>query len=176
MREKVKFSEGKPVMVKLDFNDGTACASRDGGQQYQYTLDDDIRIMYVDPAIRNYILSEGCMAGDVVEITKHGADARAWEVRKALRSVQGAAAFPPAAAAQQPRTQQAQPAAQQQAAAQPAAPISSRTLEMVAALIGAIDAAAEAERYAARQGMPLKFDRGDIRAIAATLYIGKDGR
>jgi hypothetical protein len=174
MREKVKFTEGQPVVVILDFNDGTECKSRDGSLQYQYVTDSDARIMFVDPPIRNYILSEGAKAGDAVEIVKCGQDPRAWAVTKLTSDGRLA----PKLATQPERTQRTQqgqaPAAAQPA--QPAAPISSRTVEMVAALIGAIDAAAEAERYAARQGMPLKFDRGDIRAIAATLYIGKDGR
>ena len=174
MREKVKFNEGSPVMVKLDFNDGTQCTSRDGSPQFQYTLDDDLRIMYVDPPIRNYILAEGCLAGDVVQITKHGADARQWEVHKALRSVQGAAAFPPTEAASQPaakRTRHAQQPAQVQA------PVTSRTAELVAALISAIDAAEEAEKYAAKTyNCTYEFDAVDIRTMANSIICRKEGR
>jgi hypothetical protein len=73
----VKFSENSPVNVKLDFNDGTQARSGiTGNDQYQYVTD-NARIMYVDPAIRDYIQA----AGETIEIVKHGADARHWEVK-----------------------------------------------------------------------------------------------
>jgi hypothetical protein len=170
MREKVKFTEKTPVVIKLDFNDGTQCASRDGSVQYQYTVNDDAGIMYVDPAIRNYILAEGAKAGDIVRITKYGADARQWLVEKALNPVSGAAAFPPTAAA-------AKPAARPGAAQQPApVEITPASLDLFAALKSAIDAAIEAERYAATQAHALLFSAEDIRTMANSIICRKAGR
>jgi hypothetical protein len=165
MREKVKFTEKSPVLVKLDFNDGTACTSRNGDPQFQYTVNDDAGIMYVDPPVREYILAAGALAGDAVRITKYGADARQWVVEKALTPVRGAAAFPPTAAAK--------PAAAQQA---PPAEITPASVDLFAALKSAIDAAIEAERYAAMQAHPITFTAEDIRTMANSIICRKAGR
>lgn len=167
MREKVKFSEKSPVLVKLDFNDGTACTSRNGEPQYQYTVNDDAGIMYVDPPIRNYILAEGAKAGDVIRITKFGADARQWLVEKALNPVSGAAAFPPTAAAAPPP---------RPAATAPPVEITPASVDLFAALKAAIDAAIEGERYAATQAHPITFSAEDIRTMANSIVCRKAGR
>jgi hypothetical protein len=181
MREKVKFSEKTPVMVKLDFNDGTECTSRTGETQYQYTVDDDKRIMYVDPPIRNYILAEGARAGDVIRITKYGADARQWMVERALPAVRGAAAFPPLEAAAAPRQQHiAGPTAADETPAPKARAIDTEALRMAASFSAAIEATAAAEQYAAAAGVRslTLSDRETITKVALSIYIqrAKDGR
>jgi hypothetical protein len=46
---------------------------------------------------------------------------------------------------------------------------------MAAALAAAVDAAATAESYAEAHGKRITFSSEDIRAIAATIYIGAPG-
>jgi hypothetical protein len=166
MREKVKFSEKTPVLVKLDFNDGTECTSRTGETQYQYTVNDDAGIMYVDPPIRNYIQAEGAKAGDVIRITKFGADARQWVVEKALSPVRGAAAFPATPASSQPQA--------------PTRAIDAEAARMAASFSAAIEATAAAEQYAAAAGIRslTLSDRDTITKVALSIYIqrAKDGR
>jgi hypothetical protein len=54
-------------------------------------------------------------------------------------------------------------------------PLSTRTAAMAAALAAAVDAAATAESYAEAHGKRITFSSEDIRAIAATIYIGAPG-
>jgi hypothetical protein len=49
------------------------------------------------------------------------------------------------------------------------------TSTMYGALCAAIRTAASAERYAAEIGRPLAFETGDIRAMAASIYIRTNG-
>jgi hypothetical protein len=164
MREKVKFSQASPTVVKLDFNDGTPVNGRNGEQQYQYMCNDDASIMYVDAPIRDYILAAGCKAGDLVAITKHGPDARQWEVVRT---------------SPQPSTITAAMAAARPAAARPAAAapveVTPQSIDLVAALKSAIDAAIEAERYAGMQAHPITFSAEDIRTMANSTICRRQG-
>ncbi len=87
-REKISFEVGKQQIVELEFNDGSPVAGR-FGDQYQYFLGEN-KIMWVDPAIREMIVSTGAEAGDKVAIKKteirNGNKKRiAWEVARVQR-------------------------------------------------------------------------------------------
>ena len=166
MREKVKFSERVPTFVKLDFNDGTQVESRNGDTQYQYTVDDDKGIMYIDPPVRDRIQALGVGAGDVIGIVKNGADPRNWQVTRPGAAQPAAPAAVPA---------QPAPVSRPRTPAQPAE-ITPASVELFAALKSAVDAALEAERYAAMNAHPITFSAEDIRTMANSIICRKAGR
>ena len=47
---------------------------------------------------------------------------------------------------------------------------------MTSALTAAIEAATAAEQYAARSGRQLSFNAGDVRSIAATIFIHRGAK
>lgn len=79
-REILKPQLNIPLLVKLDF--GPEGIERDGkyGKQYQYTVNDDAGVMWLDPAARQAILSSGAQAGDEIAITKRAKGA--WQVER----------------------------------------------------------------------------------------------
>ena len=109
------------------------------------------------------------------------ATVRRWEHER-LKATIGTAPARPAASqpAPQSRPLASQPAPRTattpaQGAAAEQHPLSTRTAAMAAALAAAVDAAATAESYAEAHGKRITFSSEDIRAIAATIYIGAPG-
>ena len=110
-REKIEFPTNTPVVLKLDWDEGTLKPGR-FGDEYMYVCDNDARIMWVKPELHTLIQQSGARAGDEIAITKRevkdGSRRRTqWEVEKVEEE--------PAAA-----SSQAQPAKQAQAANPPA--------------------------------------------------------
>lgn len=170
MREKITFQPGRPELVKLDF--GPDGIEREGrtGPQYMYTCDDDRRIMFVDPPVRELILETGAQEGDSVRITK-GARKGNWRVDRIetepAQPMQRAAAPPAIDRAAAPR-----PAAQPEAAARL---ITAEAADMTAAFVAAIEATGAAEAYAPTAGVrDLALTRADtITRVALAIYIGR---
>jgi hypothetical protein len=75
-REIVKLKVNSPLIVQLDF--GPEGIQRDGkhGVQYQYTLNDDTCVMWVDGDVRAALMASGAEAGDAVEIVKTAREVR----------------------------------------------------------------------------------------------------
>jgi hypothetical protein len=114
-REKIEFPTNTPVVLKLDWNEGTLKPGR-FGDEYMYVCDDDARIMFVKPELHTLIQQSGARAGDEIAITKRevkdgGRRRTQWEVEKVEEepaASQAAAASPPAPP---PSSRQAQPPA-----------------------------------------------------------------
>src|SRR6478672_5333862 len=110
-REKIEFPTNTPVVLKLDWNEGTLKPGR-FGDEYMYVCDNDARIMWVKPELHTLIQQSGARAGDEIAITKRevkeGSRRRTqWEVEKVEQepaASQGAAAPPPRQAQPVPRT------------------------------------------------------------------------
>jgi hypothetical protein len=89
-REKVEFPANIPTVVELD-GIGTLQASKSGDDEYRYFLRSN-RIMWVPPAVHEQLESAAANSGDVFEICKRQAKARApitWTVRPAETPVAG---------------------------------------------------------------------------------------
>ena len=91
-REKIEFPTNTPVVLKLDWNDGTLKPGR-FGDEYMYVCDDDARIMFVKPELHTLIQQSGARAGDEIAITKREVRDRSrrrsqWEVEKVEQSVE----------------------------------------------------------------------------------------
>ena len=187
MRTKVTFAPNIPTQVILD-GPGELQPSKSGTDEYRYFLAND-RIMWVPPEVHQQIERAQAQEGDMLTITRvkgAGKTASTWQVEHHAEE-------PAAAAVRATSTAQAyrQPSPQQRAAARPASPpengytatdqpAQTRILaelpvtaadRLAGALAAAIDAAAEASTYAQRRGLILAWNAGDIRALAATLYI-----
>jgi hypothetical protein len=198
-REKIEFPTNTPVVLKLDWDEGTLKPGR-FGDEYMYVCDNDARIMWVKPELHTLIQQSGARAGDEIAITKRevedGSRRRTqWEVEK----VEEEPAASPAAA---PPPRQAQPAKAinqptKATAPQPAPEIAAQLCEvhreancilctpteerpevlpLARALRAAINAAAAAETHAAVQGLAIRFSAEDVRAMALTLLIDASRR
>ena len=85
-REKIEFPTNTPVVLKLDWDEGTLKPGR-FGDEYMYVCDNDARIMWVKPELHTLIQQSGARAGDEIAITKRevkdGSRRRTqWEVEK----------------------------------------------------------------------------------------------
>jgi pyruvate/2-oxoglutarate dehydrogenase complex dihydrolipoamide acyltransferase (E2) component len=197
-REKVSFATMQsPALLTLE-SDGEEQPGR-AGLQYRYFLGGG-KIAWVDPPIHDAIQQSGAHAGDTIKVARHetrNGNRRGplmWSVHLHTQQQDE----PPAAAQEATRMRQpppmyaeaapARPAARQSAspapAPQPAAPaqataeqspLSSRSTAMAAALVAAVDAARTAESYSEAHGTRIVFSSDDIRAMAATIYIGAPG-
>jgi hypothetical protein len=192
-REKIEFPTNTPVVLKLDWDEGTLKPGR-FGDEYMYVCDNDARIMWVKPELHTLIQQSGARAGDEIAITKRevkdGSRRRTqWEVEKVEEE--------PAAA-----YSQAQPAKQAQAANPPAKATAPQLAPEIAAqlcevhrevncalctpaeeavplaraLRAAINAAAAAETHAGARGLAIRFSAEDVRAMALTLLIDANRR
>jgi hypothetical protein len=182
MREKITFEPGQAVRVKLDQPQGKQVDGRTG-PQYMRVVDDDERIIFADPELEQAIRECGAEGGDVIQILKIGNGKKArWDVGIVAGTTQQPTP-------QQPPTRSRpaelgpsfeQQLADRKAQQQPApAAITSETAEMTAAFVSAIDASAEAERYASRAGIrDFHLDTDAIKNLAVTIYIhrAKGGR
>jgi hypothetical protein len=170
-REKIEFPTNQPVIVKLDFDAEGVLKPGKFGDQYMYTCDDDARIMFVDPPVREAILRTGAQAGDEIAITRRevregNKRAVRWEVAK-VEEEPPPPADPPPPPPQPARTAPAAPAP----APQPAAAAAPGAAQLADAITAAIDAAVVTERHAAQRGLALRWTSEDVRAMALSLYI-----
>jgi hypothetical protein len=174
--EVVRFSPNVPTLVTLKFDDGIETRGK-FGPQWQYALDGG-KVMWVDPPVHDQIQQTGARAGDTVCITQRKAGKRSlWEVEViADEPQQPPAPPPPAPRTAAPPTNGHAPAPRAAAAAAPAPaaqPFTAASLELLSAIMAAVEALTEAEAYAAKRGMPLKFTRDDIRAFSISIYINQ---
>jgi hypothetical protein len=197
MRNKVEFATNVPTAVMLD-GLGTEQQNKAGEPEYRYFLDAD-SIMWVPPQVHGEIEQlqrrygvKGLEIAITKQQAKRGAPIR-WTVEHiadepdSAQAVRAAATAPSSRAPLPPPTP-ATSNGHRPPAARPAptpvpppytadAPLTLAD-QLAGCLAAAIDAAAEAAIYAERHGMTLRWDAGDIRAMAATLLIGeqKGGR
>jgi len=186
LRERITFDANTTVTVILD-GIGTEQAGREG-PEYRYFLQQH-RIMWVPPEVHAQIERAGGNTGSTFEITKkkHGRYAATWEVVEVADEPPSAGygeASPtrqanPQPAAARPAPTPVKPAAngntstrQQQLPETSGEPFSA---SMYACLCAAIRVSAEAEKFAQQIGRPLAFETGDIRAMAASLFIHANG-
>jgi hypothetical protein len=196
-RQKVEFPANIPTQVELD-GIGTLQANQRGDDEYRYFLKND-RIMWVPPAVHAQLEAAQANNGDVVTITKGQAKARApitWKVQLCEDEPGAGYSNAPSPAAnsisqstgagyrepgreRRPYTHPVQPLAPAAPAPprppQPAAQLAADAPElpltaadrMAAAMRDAIDLWRGAAQYAP----DLHWDAGDVRALAATLFI-----
>lgn len=205
LREKVQFPINTPVVLKLDFDDGTLAPGR-GGDQYQYTFDDSTRIAWFDPPVRELIQRSGARAGDEIcirksEMTSGGKRRVSWEVQKVeddrndaynaeleARDSRGASSGPAreraAALASAPRRALPQAAARRPVIEEPRRlPVDkervdqafSEARQFADCLAAAMHATQTYNIEAKAQGFDFDWSKEDIRAIAATIYINRNG-
>jgi hypothetical protein len=192
-REKVQFAPNLPTIIELE-GPGTLQQSANGAEEYRYFLQDE-RITWVPPAVHAQIVASGAdHPGATFRVTKHQAKARApitWEVERVSTARGNGYSSAPApqappvdhfertpgqgwTARTAPQQQPAQ--AQQRQQPQPAAQLAHDAPEfpttpadrMAAALRDAIDLI----RGAAHYEPSIAWTSSDVRAIAATLFIG----
>lgn len=190
-RQKVTFAANIPTQVVLD-GAGELQPSNNGAEEYRYFLAAN-RIMWVPPEVHRQIEHQQAREGDCLTITKSkpGKAAAQWIVEQSADepnygysgSPSPTRSTPPVRETTDDRVARAlasiPPPQQRPALAPPQAEAPLTTTDRLAgALAAAIDAATEASIYAARKGLTLAWNAGDIRALAATLYIehSKGGR
>lgn len=175
MREKITFTPGQKVIATLDQNAGKPVDGR-SGPQYMRVVDNDSRIMFIEPALEQAISESGAGAGDVIQILQIGkGKAARWDVgivsetREPARP-HNAEATPPAKVRQSETNTPAAPARQ----------ITRDAIQMTEAYAAAIEATAAAEAYATLHNLrDLRLsDPETITRLAITVYIqrGKEGR
>jgi hypothetical protein len=172
-REKVTFDPNVPVTVTLEFDGGKQVQGR-YGPQFLYWLDGQ-RSMFVDANVHEQIRATGAVAGDTLEITRRKKGrADEWEVVHILDEPGQAAAPPPPPQTRRPSSPVPAAATAPRPTQQPApAPITRATTDLTAAFCQAIDALTEAREYGRRAGLDLRWDTGDVRAVAISIYIDK---
>jgi hypothetical protein len=172
LREKIAFTFNLPYEVTLE-GQGVEQEGRNG-PEYRYFLSGR-RIMWVPPEAHALIqrATGGEPTGESFEITRHktGKDSATWEVVHLDDSAPEVAYAPPPAPAEQRKASPLAPPASPPPAPAEAAngPMSST---LYTALCAAIRTAAAAEKFAQSIGRQVAFETADIRAMAATLYIG----
>jgi hypothetical protein len=184
MKERVVFQINVPVTAALAYADGIKVEGR-YGDQVMYSLSDE-RVMYVPPAVRDQLLQLGIRQREPFSICK--AERREgnrrfieWVVKRLPSEQPSVQSYEltrdqrlPGAA---PSTTPATGGVGAQGNGKPngavaGAPNGSHTgQELRAALVASIDAALEAERYAAEQGLSVRFGSEDLRAMALSLFI-----
>jgi hypothetical protein len=198
-REKVEFPANIPTVVELD-GIGTLQASKSGDDEYRYFLRSN-RIMWVPPAVHGQLESAQANTGDVFEICKRQAKARApitWTVRPAEapdaahghgyssgydeRTPQGWAHREGPRPTPQPTPQRAAAAAaaypppilppqRPQPAAQLAANAPELPITAADRMAAAMRDAIDLWRGATSYENSLQWNAADVRALAATLFI-----
>lgn len=162
-RERLSFRLNQPQLIELEdaqFQGDEQASHSTGEIEHRYWLTEH-RICWVPSNVHDAIQQHNGSGNSTQQRGRYVVTRRKdrpWDVRPVTDPTLTVPAPP-----------QAKPAQQQPAAPQ-AKPLAQPSL-MGAALCRALDAAIEAERYAASLGRPLSFDTQDIRAIAATLYI-----
>lgn len=69
-REVIKLQTDVPVVVLLDYGPEGKEVKGQFGVQYQFTLNNDSAVMWIDPQARDALRRSGAQAGDEVEILK----------------------------------------------------------------------------------------------------------
>lgn len=187
MREKISWADNVPTTVTLD-SAGELQRNRAGDVEYRYFLHGD-KIMWVPTEAYQAINRTDAREGDTITITRQRAKRNStatWAVEPVTREGDGAAAIRRTETAPSSRTAASQPADREHYDRQPgqgwtyrepAKPTTDTDLpvtttdQLAGALAVAIDAAAEASIYAKRHGLNITWNGGDIRALAATIYI-----
>ena len=188
-RQKIEFEPNIPVSMTLEFYGGKQVPARNG-VQYLYWVDGN-RSMFADPEPHEMIQASGAKQGDTIEVTKTLRGKKiGWEVvhvvddpdddsaqetaaQAALRNSQTAPQARPAAAPPAPARKTAPAAAAAAPIAEPAPVLTRTTLDLVSCFVAAIDALQEAKDYGKRKGLDLRFDSGDVRSLAISVYIDK---
>ena len=185
MKERVVFQINVPVTAALAYADGLRVEGR-YGDQVMYSLSDE-RVMYVPPAVRDRLMELGIRQREpfsICKVERREGSRRfiEWVVKRlppesceltrdqplpgATPSITGATGVgsqgngkPSARGTGTPNSSTAGQA------------------PLRAALVASIDAALEAERYAAAQGRSIRFGSEDLRAMALSLFIqhARDG-
>lgn len=181
-RQKVTFPPNIPTQIQLA-SEGEPQENKAGETEYRYFLSDH-KIAWLPAEVHAAIQRAGAGEGDTIVVTKQkaGKAAPTWAVETyaeepaaaALRAAETA----PASRAPSPQQQRAA-APQQPAAPQPAAQLAADAPELpttaadqlAAALLIAIDQATEAEAYARRKGLPVRWTSEDLRCMAITVYL-----
>lgn len=173
MADKVQFQTNVPVEIALKYENGKDVTGQ-YGDQVLYTLTDG-RVMYVPPIVRKQIEDLSVARGDLFTITKAEKKSGTrrtieWHVTVNGRTATGTATggtgvgrvCAGARATERPRDHRGDRDTS----------LSTRSQVLKQALASAVDAAAEAERYAGTHGISLQFTSEDIREIGLRIYAG----
>ena len=176
MADKVTFQTNVPVEVALKYGDGKDVNGQ-YGDQVLYTLTDG-RVMYVPPIVRKQIEDLGIGRGELFTITKaekrNGARRTIeWQVagngRTASQRSGESAADNGRPAGTGPGKQPLGQASGNGLVGR-AVPAGAGAQFLKQALALAVDAVAEAERYAGTHGISLQFTSEDVREIGLRIY------
>ncbi|HLG96633.1 MAG TPA: hypothetical protein VKX49_10025 [Bryobacteraceae bacterium] len=179
MTDKVQFQTNIPVEVALKYGNGKDVTGQ-YGDQVLYTLTDG-RVMYVPPIVRKQIEDLDVARGELFTITKaekkNGTRRTIeWQVAVHRRSAIGTDGRPPARDESNVGRRSASARAtgdpRRDHAADRSNSLSSTGQLLKQALASAVDAAAEAERYAGTHGIALQFTSEDIREIGLRIHAG----
>ena len=176
MADKVAFQTNIPVEVALKYGDGKDVNGQ-YGDQVLYTLTDG-RVMYVPPIVRKQIEDLGIGRGELFTITKaekkNGARRTIeWQVaangRTASQGNQKSGADNGRPAGASPENQSSGQASRNGLVGREG-PAGAGAQFLKQALALAVDAVAEAERYAGTHGISLQFTSEDVREIGLRIY------
>lgn len=188
MKERIVFQTNVPVTAALAYPDGIKVEGR-YGDQVMYTLTDE-RVMYVPPIVRTKVTELGIGKNEPFSICKSErrdgnrrfiewilkrVDTESTAVHRPERANGGDLSSGCCVAAASEATNPNGKANDTTPAAINRATTASSSLR--AALAASIDAALEAERYAAEHGLSVRFGSEDLRAMALSLFIqhARDG-
>jgi hypothetical protein len=177
MADKVTFQTNVPVEVALKYGDGKDVNGQ-YGDQVLYTLMDG-RVMYVPPIVRKQIEDLGIGRGDLFTVTK------AEKKNGARRTIEWQVAANGRTASQRSGEsvgddgRSAGTGPGKRPLDQPsgngltgrAVPAGADAQFLKQALVLAVDAVAEAERYAGTHGISLQFTSEDVREIGLRIYV-----
>jgi len=176
MADKVTFQTNIPVEVALKYGDGKDVNGQ-YGDQVLYTLMDG-RVMYVAPIVRKQIEDLGIGRGELFTITKaekkNGARRTIeWQVSANRRTAsqrngESVADNGRPAGAGPGKQPLGQPSGN--GLVGPAMPAGAGAQFLKHALALAVDAVAEAERYAGTHGISIQFTSEDVREIGLRIY------
>jgi hypothetical protein len=186
MKERVVFQTNVPVTAALTYADGIKVEGR-YGDQVMYSLTDE-RVMYVPPVVGDKLIELGIRQNQAFSICKAecGEGNRRfieWTVKR-IATEQPCAPAPAngdnysavvesSAADTQGSGAGGNGTARPNGKAAVGPPNGSNSAQATlrAALAASIDAAIEAERSASEHGLSVRFGRGDLRAMALSLFI-----
>jgi hypothetical protein len=170
-RQRITFRQGVTQQVTIE----TEGVLQPGiaGDEYRYTASNH-RIMWVPPEVHHAIQASGADLPATYEITKgksgwltvHLADEP--PAPQPIASAPRRAPTPAAAAPREPQPRDLPAAPPKLPGLQDEQPYSA---SMYTSLCAAIRVAAAAEEFARSIGRAIAFETGDVRAIAATLFI-----
>jgi hypothetical protein len=193
MKERIVFQTNVPVTVALAYPDGMKVEGR-YGDQVMYSLSDE-RVMYVPPAVRDKLIELGIKQKDPFSICK--AERRdgnrrfiEWVVKRldagqtSLRVPEPNGNHAPSVVPASTVAVDGHPGSNGNGNGRSSVKAPGGTngsnvgqASLRAALAASIDAALEAEQYAASHGLSVRFASEDLRAMALSLFIqhARDG-